>query len=98
MQPERAEQAIEDVAELFRAALQTDSQDSSLAQECRLCELYLAIEQLRLGERLSVSWDIDDALRDIPLPSLLLQPLVVGQSGGVYRATITLPLDRDHRL
>jgi two-component system sensor histidine kinase AlgZ len=76
VQPERAEQAIEDVAELFRAALQADAQDSTLAQECRLCELYLAIEQLRLGERLSVRWDMDDALRDIPLPALLLQPLV----------------------
>ncbi|MFT7285915.1 MAG: two-component system sensor histidine kinase AlgZ [Halieaceae bacterium] len=76
VQPERAEQAIEDVAELFRSALQTDARDTTLGEECRLCELYLDIEQLRLGERLTVHWDVDEALKDAPVPALLLQPLV----------------------
>lgn len=76
VQPERAEQAIEDVAELFRAALQDDNNESSLGRECRLCELYLDIEALRLGQRLSVSWELDAELAGAPLPALLLQPLV----------------------
>jgi two-component system sensor histidine kinase AlgZ len=76
VQPDRAEQAIEDVAELFRAALSGDGRDSSLGEECRLCELYLEIERLRLGDRLIVDWEIDKALSDTTLPALLLQPLV----------------------
>ncbi|WOJ92051.1 sensor histidine kinase [Congregibacter variabilis] len=88
VQPERAEQAIEDVAELFRAALSTGDRDSSLGEECRLCELYLEIEQLRLGDRLSVEWEIDESLRDTTLPALLLQPLV---ENAVYHGISQLP-------
>ena len=76
IQPERAERAVEDVAELLRAALQADDRDSTLGQERRLCELYLGIEQFRLGERLATSWDVDSALDSLTLPALLLQPLV----------------------
>lgn len=76
VQPERAEQAIEDVAQLFRAALQTDDRDASLGEECELCALYLDIETLRLGERLHVEWDLDDGMRALHLPALMLQPLV----------------------
>lgn len=76
IQPERAERAVEDMAELLRAALKTDDRDSTLGEERRLCELYLGIEQCRLGERLSTSWDVDRALDSLTLPALLLQPLV----------------------
>ena len=88
VQPDRAEQAIEDVAELFRAALSGGGGDSSLGEECRLCELYLEIEQLRLGDRLSVDWEIDEALRETTLPALLLQPLV---ENAVYHGISQLP-------
>ncbi len=75
-QPEAAEQAVEDLSELFRASLQEGRRPTTVADELHLCELYLGIEQLRLGERLQVSWDIDAAVRDQAMPSLLLQPLV----------------------
>ncbi|MFK8043366.1 sensor histidine kinase [Congregibacter sp.] len=88
VQPDRAEQAIEDVAELFRAALSSGDRDSSLGEECRLCELYLEIEQLRLGDRLSVRWEIDDVLKETALPALLLQPLV---ENAVYHGISQLP-------
>lgn len=76
VQPERAEQAIEDVAELFRAALQRDSRNTTLGDEIHLCRLYLDIEQLRLGERLEVVWHTDQTLTAQAIPALLLQPLV----------------------
>lgn len=76
IQPERAEQAVEDVAELFRAALKEEGRDSTLDDECHLCALYLDLEALRLGERLQVEWQVDDALRGQRVPALLLQPLV----------------------
>lgn len=75
--PDAAERTVEDLSELFRAALgEHDSIDGTLGEELALVERYLAIEQLRLGDRLRVSRDLDDLPADFPLPRLLLQPLV----------------------
>ncbi len=74
--PDTAEQAIEDLSDLFRAALSTEA-DADLGTEIELCERYLAIERLRLGERLQVDWQVSEAApRALRLPRLLLQPLV----------------------
>ncbi len=74
--PKDAERAVEDLAELLRVSLQEQQRPTLVADELRLCELYLAIEQLRLGERLQVEWRVDPGLRDTPMASLILQPLV----------------------
>ncbi|WP_329741984.1 sensor histidine kinase [Dyella sp. A6] len=75
--PTAAERTIEDLSELFRAALgQHGPRNSTLDEELALVDRYLAIEQLRLGERLRVDRDTDAAPRDFPMPRLLLQPLV----------------------
>lgn len=75
--PLRAEGVLEDLAELFRAALaEGDHAPVSLADEVVLARRYLAIEQLRFGERLTVSWELDPAADGARLPPLLLQPLV----------------------
>jgi two-component system, LytTR family, sensor histidine kinase AlgZ len=74
--PTRAEEVLEDLSELFRAALGALDGDSTLGEEIRLARLYLAIEGMRFGKRLAVEWDIDDAVADVRVPSLLLQPLV----------------------
>jgi len=75
--PAAAERTIEDLSELFRAALgQHHSRDGTLGEELALIERYLAIEQLRLGERLRIRRELDDLPHDFPLPRLLLQPLV----------------------
>ncbi|TAL82878.1 MAG: sensor histidine kinase [Rhodanobacter sp.] len=75
--PAAAERTVEDLSELFRAALgQHDTGDGTLAEELALIERYLAIEQLRLGERLRVRRDLQTLPTDFPLPRLLLQPLV----------------------
>jgi two-component system sensor histidine kinase AlgZ len=77
LDPAAAERTIEDLSELFRAALgQHGSRDGTLGEELTLVDRYLAIEQLRLGERLRVRRDLDSLPRDVPLPRLLLQPLV----------------------
>ncbi|MBE9539368.1 MAG: sensor histidine kinase [Proteobacteria bacterium] len=75
-QPDAAERAVEDLSELFRSSLQESSRAGTVADELRLCELYLGIEQLRLGERLSVAWQLDTSLREEAMPNLILQPLV----------------------
>jgi two-component system, LytTR family, sensor histidine kinase AlgZ len=75
--PAAAERTVEDLSELFRAALgQHDTADGTLGEELALVERYLAIEQLRFGARLRVQRELDDLPHDFPLPRLLLQPLV----------------------
>ena len=75
--PDAAERTVEDLSELFRAALgQHDTDDGTLGEELALVERYLAIEQLRLGARLRVRRELHDLPADFPLPRLLLQPLV----------------------
>ena len=75
--PTAAERTVEDLCELFRAALgQHDHGDGTLGEELALIERYLAIEQLRLGDRLRMHRELDDLPPDFPLPRLLLQPLV----------------------
>ena len=74
-EPERAERAIENLAELFRASLKADS-SVTLQREIELTRDYIALEQLRLDDRLKVSWEIDADTNELTLPALTLQPLV----------------------
>jgi two-component system sensor histidine kinase AlgZ len=74
--PKRAEQTLEDLSDLFRALMSDGRSLVRLADEISLIERYAAIEQLRLGERLRMSWDMDNAPVDAMLPPLVLQPLV----------------------
>ena len=48
----------------------------SLDEEIELAQRYLAIEQIRFGKRLQVSWDIDARVGRARVPPLVLQPLV----------------------
>lgn len=74
--PERAEDAVLDLSELFRASLRTGDRLIPLADELDLCRRYLAIEKLRLVERLALDWHIEDGLELQAIPPLTLQPLV----------------------
>jgi two-component system, LytTR family, sensor histidine kinase AlgZ len=74
--PPRAEAVLEDLAELFRTALAEAGASVSLAEEIELARRYLAIEEVRFGERLRVHWDLDPAGDAARVPPLVLQPLV----------------------
>jgi two-component system sensor histidine kinase AlgZ len=74
--PDAAERTVEDLSELFRASLGASDKPSTLGAELTLIDRYLAIEQLRLGERLKVQRELDDLPVDLGMPALLLQPLV----------------------
>ncbi len=75
--PVTAERAVEDLSELFRAALGAGHGESTLAEEINLAQRYLAIEALRLGDRLQVEWQVaEDAPRELRMPRLVLQPLL----------------------
>jgi two-component system, LytTR family, sensor histidine kinase AlgZ len=74
--PQRAERALEDLADLFRTLMADARQFVRLADELALLERYAELEQLRLGERLRISWELDTAPADALLPPLVLQPLL----------------------
>lgn len=74
--PARAEEVLEDLAQVFRVALEDHGQAVTLAEEVDLAQRYLAIEQVRFGDRLRVRWEIDPAAGAAQVPPLLLQPLV----------------------
>jgi len=74
--PQRAERALEDLADLFRTLMSEPRQFVHLAEEIDLLERYAALEQLRLGERLRITWELDAAPGDALLPPLILQPLL----------------------
>jgi two-component system sensor histidine kinase AlgZ len=74
--PERAENVLEDLAQLFRVALAEVGASVTLEEEIDLARRYLAIEQVRFGSRLAVQWEIDPRVFPARVPPLVLQPLV----------------------
>jgi two-component system sensor histidine kinase AlgZ len=86
--PAEAERAVEDLSDLFRAALGRDAALSTLGAELDLMRQYLDIEKLRLGERLRVDMAVDDLPADLPIPALLLQPLV---ENAIYHGIQQMP-------
>ncbi|MBX3691189.1 MAG: histidine kinase [Dokdonella sp.] len=86
--PVEAERTVEDLSDLFRAALGAREGFSTLGEELDLVGHYLRIEGLRLGERLKVDSRVEALPRALALPPLLLQPLV---ENAVYHGIQRLP-------
>jgi two-component system sensor histidine kinase AlgZ len=79
--PARAEEAIEDLADLFRVSLSDARAQIPLREELEVARIYQRIEQLRMGERLRVDWDVRRVPARAIVPSLLLQPLLENAIG-----------------
>ena len=75
-EPARAEEAVEDLADLFRATLHDARSRIPLKEELELARIYQRIEQLRLGPRLVVDWQIETLPLRVRVPSLIVQPLL----------------------
>jgi two-component system LytT family sensor kinase len=73
--PVRADRALERLGDLLRYALGAEH-EVLFAQEWRFTQDFLAFEELRLGDRLSVDADVDPAAMSAMVPPLILQPLV----------------------
>jgi two-component system sensor histidine kinase AlgZ len=74
--PARAEEAVLDLTELFRANLDERRNLITLHEELENARTYLRIEQLRMGERLRVHWDVAGLPMQAQIPALTLQPLL----------------------
>jgi two-component system sensor histidine kinase AlgZ len=74
--PARAEDVLQHLGDLFRAALADAGASISLDEELALARAYLAIEQVRFGQRLRLTWDVAPEVGRARVPPLMLQPLV----------------------
>jgi len=74
--PARAEEAVEDLADLFRANLSDSRSVIPLKEELEVARIYQRVEQLRLGDRLKVEWLVTELPMRALVPSLLVQPLI----------------------
>lgn len=74
--PAVAEQAVQDLADLFRANLSEKRDTITLAEELEVARTYQRIEELRLGPRLRVDWKIESLPQNALVPGLMLQPLL----------------------
>jgi two-component system sensor histidine kinase AlgZ len=100
--PQQAEEALEALSDLFRAAMRDPGALVSLADEIALGEQYLALEKLRLGERLQIVWQIGEVPMALLIPPLMLQPLLENAvyhgiepaaDGGVVKIAMTVQDD-----
>ena len=87
-QPAKAETALEDMADLFRMAMSDTRDLVPLSREILLSKQYIALEQLRMGDRLNVEWQMQDLPEIALIPPLLLQPLL---ENAVYHGIEALP-------
>lgn len=87
--PQAAEQALLNLAALFRAAM-ASADRISLQDEVLLCQQYLSLEQWRLGDRLIVKWQVPTTLPVVNIPALTIQPLLENavQYGFETRTTV----------
>ncbi len=76
IEPDKAERMVENVSTLLRASLREDVVEVSIEDEWELCQNYLQIEQIRIGERLSWTCDFSELDQSLKIPSLSLQPIV----------------------
>lgn len=85
---DKAETAVEDLATVFRATLREERSDHTLDDEVDVIDHYLAIEALRLGERLQVHRSIEAGAGALRIPALSVQPLV---ENAVHHGVQALP-------
>jgi hypothetical protein len=94
--PAAAERLLADLGDLLRAALRAaETSQITLREELELGRAYLEVQRVRFAGLLRYDVDVDDALADVPVPPLLLQPLLEnavlhgrGAQGGAVRVDV----------
>jgi hypothetical protein len=103
--PPRALHTLMQLTALLRGVLKSEGEFTTLGRELELVEHYLKIEHERFEERLRVRIDVPQALRNRPIPALVLQPLVENaikhgvapsRNGGDVEVTARVTADRLH--
>ncbi|MRI31596.1 alginate O-acetyltransferase [Endozoicomonas sp. OPT23] len=103
--PDKAEETVEDLADLFRSSLQEHGNRIPITKEIDLCQRYLRIEKHRLGDRLQSKWVSKGLPDDLTIPPLTLQPIIENavyhgiqplEKGGTVSVDITRINDNIH--
>ena len=76
LDPEQARQVVYRLSKILRRLLRQQDNLTTLREEISFIEDYLSIEMVRFGDKLRFVKDVDPATLDLPVPSMLLQPLV----------------------
>ena len=74
--PQEARKMVQQLSDFLRGTLKKEDQLVTLKEELEHLKLYLDIEKVRFGHRLSVEFDTPEICLKSLLPALLLQPLV----------------------
>lgn len=74
--PDQAESAIQSLSTILRSNLKDDDAFHSVEEEIHLCEKYIELEKWRIGERLKISFAVDNSAKSAIIPKLLFQPLI----------------------
>ena len=103
--PENAKEILFDLADLLRKSLRLSQHTfTTVSDEAELARLYFTLQKKRFKRRLTFDIDIDEAVRDMRCPALLLQPVIenaVKHAVAPYAAPAHISLQatlQDHRL
>ena len=102
--PDAASRTLVLLGDLLRASLERDATMLvALREELEFLQKYLEIQKARFAERLEIRFHVDEDVRDAPIPSLLLQPLVenaikhgISKHRGSGRVDISCRRDRGY--
>ena len=75
-QPEEAEEGLMDLADMFRVIMTDKRRVVPITAELDLAKKYVSLEKMRLGDRLTMTWDLRGIDTNTELPILTLQPLI----------------------
>lgn len=76
-EPQQARKMIQNLSDFLRGTLKKDeNKNVPFSEEINLLKLYLEIEKVRFGHRLTVNFNISDDTLNLKLPALILQPIV----------------------
>lgn len=88
-EPARAAVLLQHVSALFRASFD-GAREISFEEEVALCEHYLAIESIRLADKLVVNWQLpdEDVMYDMVITALTLQSVIERMLLNVVKMTV----------
>jgi len=92
--PEKTREMVIKLSDFLRYSAGKQNQDhSTLDEELRHMNIYLDIEKVRFGKKLVVDIQIEEACKEAPIPSFILQPLLENAiKYGVQESIETKPI------